>query len=144
MRRYNVVRTFVLETNNNIEARHAWSCDYWKIGGLGYTTKGIKMKQCVTVWIISWGLFLATYFFNVSISSGCRQASVISDNYGKIQPIVGRAIPGLVVLHSLRKQAEQARRSKPVITIPSMVCAWPPVSRFLPTLSSCPLILFLM
>ena len=29
-------------------------------------------------------------------------------------PIVGGAIPGLVVLGSIRKQAEQAMRSKPV------------------------------
>jgi hypothetical protein len=33
-------------------------------------------------------------------------------------PIVGGAIPGLVVLGSIRKQAEQARRSKPVSNIP--------------------------
>jgi hypothetical protein len=33
-------------------------------------------------------------------------------------PIVGCAIPGLVVLGSIRKQAEQARGSKPVSSIP--------------------------
>jgi hypothetical protein len=32
--------------------------------------------------------------------------------------IVGGAIPGLVVLGSIRKQAEQARESKPVRNIP--------------------------
>jgi hypothetical protein len=36
-------------------------------------------------------------------------------------PIVGGAIPGLVVLGSIRKQAEQARGSKPVSSIPP----WP-------------------
>ena len=33
-------------------------------------------------------------------------------------PLVGGAIPGLVVLGSLRKQAEQARGSQPVRNIP--------------------------
>jgi hypothetical protein len=36
-------------------------------------------------------------------------------------PIEGGAIPGLVVLGSIRKQAEQARGSKPVRNIPP----WP-------------------
>jgi hypothetical protein len=33
-------------------------------------------------------------------------------------PIVGGAIPGLIVLGSIREQAEQARGSKPVSNIP--------------------------
>jgi hypothetical protein len=33
-------------------------------------------------------------------------------------PIVGGAIPGLVVWSSIRKQAERARGSKPVSNIP--------------------------
>ena len=33
-------------------------------------------------------------------------------------PLVGGAIPGLGVLGSIRKQAEQARESKPVSNIP--------------------------
>ena len=36
-------------------------------------------------------------------------------------PLVGGAIPGLGVLGSIRKQAEQARRIKPVSNIPP----WP-------------------
>jgi hypothetical protein len=36
-------------------------------------------------------------------------------------PLVGGAISGLVVLGSIREQAEQARRSKPVKNIPP----WP-------------------
>jgi hypothetical protein len=36
-------------------------------------------------------------------------------------PLVGGAIPGLVVLSSTRKQAEQARGSKPV----SNISPWP-------------------
>jgi hypothetical protein len=36
-------------------------------------------------------------------------------------PLVGGAIPGLVILGSIRKQAEQARGSKPVSNIPP----WP-------------------
>jgi hypothetical protein len=38
-------------------------------------------------------------------------------------PIMGGAIPGLVVLGSIRKQAEQARGSKPVSSTPSMASA---------------------
>ena len=37
------------------------------------------------------------------------------------RPRVGGAIPGLVVLDSIREQAEQARGSKPVSNIPP----WP-------------------
>jgi hypothetical protein len=40
---------------------------------------------------------------------------------GRAQPIVGEVIPGLVVLGSIRKQAEQAMKSKPVSSIPP----WP-------------------
>jgi hypothetical protein len=36
-------------------------------------------------------------------------------------PVVGGAIPGLVVIGSIRKQAEQGRGSKPVSNIPP----WP-------------------
>ena len=52
---------------------------------------------------------------------------------GKAQLIVGGAIPGLVILGSIRKQAEQAMGSKPVSsTFPGKN------SRFLLCLSSCP------
>jgi hypothetical protein len=37
------------------------------------------------------------------------------------EPIVGSAIPGLVILGSIRKQAEQVRGSKTVSNIPP----WP-------------------
>jgi hypothetical protein len=37
------------------------------------------------------------------------------------RPLVGGTIPGLVILGSLREQAEQARGSKPVSIIPP----WP-------------------
>ena len=36
---------------------------------------------------------------------------------GRAQPIVGGVIPGLVVLGSYRKQAEQATGSKPVSSL---------------------------
>jgi hypothetical protein len=49
------------------------------------------------------------------------------------EPIVGGAIPGLVVLGSIREQAEQARESKPVINIPPWIS-----SCFLTCLSSSP------
>jgi hypothetical protein len=45
-------------------------------------------------------------------------------------PIVGRAIPGLAVLGSIRKQAEQARGSKPISNIPP----WPLHQLLLPDL----------
>ena len=48
-------------------------------------------------------------------------------------PVVGGAIPGLVVLASVRKQAEQAKRSKPVSSIPP----WP-LQQLLPP-ASCPI-----
>ena len=45
-------------------------------------------------------------------------------------PIVGGAIPALVVLGSIREQAEQARGSKPVRNIPP----WPLHQPLLPDL----------
>jgi hypothetical protein len=45
-------------------------------------------------------------------------------------PIVGGAIPGLIVLGSIREQAEQARGSKTVRKIPS----WPLHQLLLPDL----------
>jgi hypothetical protein len=47
-----------------------------------------------------------------------------------VGPIVGGAIPGLVVLGSIRKQVEQARGSKPVSNIPP----WPLHQLLLPDL----------
>jgi hypothetical protein len=46
------------------------------------------------------------------------------------RPLVGGAISGLVVLGSIREQAEQARGSKPVKNIPP----WPPHQLLLPDL----------
>ena len=43
-------------------------------------------------------------------------------------PLVGGAISGLVVLGSIREQAEQARGSKPVKEHPSMASASAPAS----------------
>jgi hypothetical protein len=45
-------------------------------------------------------------------------------------PLVGGAIPGLVVLGSIREQAEQARGSKPIKNIPP----WPLHQLLLPDL----------
>jgi hypothetical protein len=46
------------------------------------------------------------------------------------KPLVGGTISGLVVLGSIREQAEQARRSKPVKNIPP----WPLYQLLLPDL----------
>ena len=48
------------------------------------------------------------------------------------RPLVGGTISGLVVLGSIREQAEEARRSKPVKNIPP----WPLHQLFLTCLSS--------
>jgi hypothetical protein len=48
--------------------------------------------------------------------SSCKAFSQLVIKGGA--PIVGGAIPGLVVLGSISKQAEQARGSKPVSNIP--------------------------
>jgi hypothetical protein len=49
----------------------------------------------------------------------CKAFSQLVINGGG--PLVGVAIPGLIVLGSIRKQAEQGRGSKPVSNIPP----WP-------------------
>ena len=51
---------------------------------------------------------------------------------GRAQPMVGGAIPRLVALGSIRKQGEQAMRTKSVGSTPS----WP-LHQFLPS-GSCP------
>ena len=53
-------------------------------------------------------------------------------------PIVGGAISGLVVLGSIRKQAEQARGSNPLSSTPFMASASAPTWEFLPCVSLCP------
>ena len=55
---------------------------------------------------------------------------------------MGGAIPKLVDLGSIRKQAEQARESKPVSSTLHGLCV-NSCSRFLPCLSSCPDFIFL-
>jgi hypothetical protein len=73
----------------------------------------------------SWG--------NASTRSSCKTFFSISDEGGG--PLVGGAISGLVVLGSIREQAEQARGNKPVSNIPSWLCI---SSCFLTCLSSSP------
>ena len=67
-----------------------------------------------------------------SMISSCKTFSQFVIKRGRSQLIVSGAIPGLVVLVSKRKQAEQARASKPVKQHPSM-----PLHQLLPP-SSCP------
>ena len=57
---------------------------------------------------------------------------LISDWWGRAQPFVGGAIPGLVVLGVVRNHSEQTVRSKPVSNTPP----WP-LHQLLPP-SSCP------
>ena len=59
--------------------------------------------------------------------SSCKAFSQLVIRGG---PIVGSAIPGLVALGSIKKQAEQARGSKPVKDIPP----WPLHQLLLPDL----------
>jgi hypothetical protein len=51
---------------------------------------------------------------NVSMKSSCKIFSQLVIKGGRAQPIVGVTISGLVVLGSIRNQAEQGRGSKPV------------------------------
>jgi hypothetical protein len=60
--------------------------------------------------------------------SSCKAFSQLMIKQGG--PLVGGTIPGLVVLGSIRKQAEQARGSKPVSNIPP----WPLHQLLLPDL----------
>jgi hypothetical protein len=55
---------------------------------------------------------------NASMRSSCKAFSQLMIKGGRVHPIVCGAIPGLVVLGSLRKQLKQARESKPVSNIP--------------------------
>ena len=64
------------------------------------------------------------------MKSSCKAFSQLVIKGGMAQPIVGGAIPGLVDLGSIRKQAEQARGSKSVIDIP----LWPLLQLLLPDL----------
>jgi hypothetical protein len=53
--------------------------------------------------------------------------------WGIFSPIVGGAFLGLIVLSSVREQADQARGSKPVNNIPPWP-PWPPHQLLLPDL----------
>lgn len=53
--------------------------------------------------------------------SSCKAFSQLVIKGGRTQPIVCGAVPILVVLGSIRKQAKQAEGSKPVSNIPP----WP-------------------
>jgi hypothetical protein len=57
---------------------------------------------------------------------------------GKAQLIVGGAISGLVVLGSIKEQAEQSHREQVNKQHSSMAFASAPASRFLACVSSCP------
>ena len=61
-----------------------------------------------------------------SIRSRCGAFSQLGIKGGG--PLVGGVIPGLVVLGSIRQQAEQARGSKPVRNIPPKASASAPAS----------------
>jgi hypothetical protein len=65
--------------------------------------------------------------------SSCRHFSQLVIKWGRAQPIVSGAIPGLVVLDSIGQQAEQAKGNKPISSTPP----WP-LHQLLPP-SSCPL-----
>jgi hypothetical protein len=60
--------------------------------------------------------------------SSCKAFSQLVIKWG--EPIVGGAIPGLVVSGSIRKQSEKGRGSKPVNRIPP----WPLHQLLLPDL----------
>ena len=60
---------------------------------------------------------------------------------GGRRPIVGGAVPGLIVLVSIRKQAEQARGSKPVSSIPPWTLNQLLLSDLLEFLSGLPLVM---
>ena len=74
---------------------------------------------------------------NTSTKWGCKQACKGFSWCLIWEGFVGGATPELVVLSSIRKQAEQVKKSKPVGIIP----LWPSsalASRFLPCLRSYP------
>jgi hypothetical protein len=63
---------------------------------------------------------------------------LMSDGWKKAQPILGGYIPGMVVLGSRRKQAEQAMRSKPE----SSISPWP-LHQLLPP-GFCPILVLVL
>lgn len=60
------------------------------------------------------------------------------DQWGRDLPVVDGAIPGLVFLNSIRRQAEENHVKQASEQSLSMVSALIPASRFQPCLSSCP------
>lgn len=74
----------------------------------------------------------------ISLQKRLWGSFLISDWHGKAQPILSGATPGLVVLASLRNQAEQAINSKPKSSNAPTALASAPASSFLSCLSACP------
>ena len=52
----------------------------------------------------------------------CKAFFIISVHWGKAQPVAGGAIPALLVLGSIKKQAEQGMGNKSVSSILHGVC----------------------
>jgi hypothetical protein len=67
---------------------------------------------------------------NASMRFSCKAFSQLLIKDGRVLPIVGGAITGLLVLDSMREQAEWARGSKPV----SNIFLWPLHQLLLPVL----------
>ena len=88
---------------------------YWLVLCANLTQAGVITERS-----FSWG--------SASMRFNCGAFSQLVIKWGG--PLVGSAIPGLIVLGSIREQAEQARGSKPVRNIPP----WPLHQLLLPDL----------
>jgi hypothetical protein len=107
--------------NRCIEEKFA--LEYVESGSLATHIEELDTRWCL-YWLVlcqvdtGWSYHRERSFSwgNASMRSSCESFSqlVIKGE----RPLVGGAIPGLVVLSSIREQAEQARRSKPVKNIP--------------------------
>ena len=77
---------------------------------------------------------LRTWLHKIQLESSFS----MTDQCGRAQPMMGGAIPGLLILDSIRKQAEQVMGSKPVSSIPSSSLHQFLPPGFLPCLIFCP------
>jgi hypothetical protein len=95
--------------------------------------KGIVLADFVCQLDTGWSYHRERSFSwgSASMRSSCGAFSQLVIKGGGL--IVGGAIPGMVVLSSLRKKAEQDRGSKPIRNIPP----WPLHQLLLPDLLEC-------
>ena len=148
------------ELKSNFKTTQASSCDVffvacfqpgmqWQFGTKSHTEKYEKCLSTIAAMLDSFmsipqarvifeeGTSIEKRLHKIRLQASLQGIFVIYNGWGRAHPIVDGAIPGMVVLGSKRKQAEQAMKTKAGNSTP-MAAVSVPTSGFLSYSSSCP------